>query len=211
MLTYADIDTHKKAIVFELDDVLFPKKDYLLQVYYLFANLLEYTETVPPASDLVDFLKTAYERHGEAGLFERAAAVFGIDSKYKEHLDRLHLAAQLPLKLLLYKPILDLMQTLDSQGKQLLVLTAGNQTMQLNKMRHMEWNGLDKVLKVYFQEELMAKQLEPMDFLLKDNGLQAEDVLYIHSGDTAVSINTPMVDCIGAERFWKPSTITHNN
>jgi len=27
----------KKVYVFELDDVVFPKKDYLLQVYYLFA------------------------------------------------------------------------------------------------------------------------------------------------------------------------------
>jgi hypothetical protein len=36
--------TRKKAFVFELDNVLYPEKDYFFQIYYLFANLLEYTE-----------------------------------------------------------------------------------------------------------------------------------------------------------------------
>ena len=208
MLTYVDIDVTKKAVIFELDDVLFPKKDYLLQVYYLFANLLEYTETVPPAKDLTDFLKTAYEHYGEEGLFERAAEVFGIDHKYKENFDRLHVTAQLPLKLLLYKPMLDLMQALKEQGKLLLVLTEGNPAMQLNKMRHVEWNGLDKMLKVYFHEELLARQLEPLDFLLKDNELQTKDVLYIRSGDKPV--DGIEIDQLDAKRFWKPSATIDN-
>ncbi len=196
----AAIDTRKKAVIFGLDDVLFPKKDYLLQVYYLFANLLEYIETVPPAKDLTDFLKRYYEHHGEAGLFERAIAVFNIDPKHKESFDRLHLAAQLPLKLLLYKPILDLMQALHQQGRQLLVLADGNPVMQLNKLRHVEWNGLDKVLKVYFYEELLAKKLDPLGFLLKDNGLEAKDVLYIHKEDDELASKLE-VDCLSADRF----------
>ena len=44
MFTYTDIDARKKAFVFELDNVLYPEKDYLLQVYYLFASFLEYSE-----------------------------------------------------------------------------------------------------------------------------------------------------------------------
>ncbi|MBK1439006.1 HAD hydrolase-like protein [Parapedobacter sp. ISTM3] len=201
MLTYADIPAGKKAVVFELDDVLFPRKDYVLQVYYLFANLLEYTETVPPANDLTDFFKTAYTHHGEEGIFERAAEAFGIDRKYKEHFDRLHLAARLPLKLLPYKPMLALMEALHQQGKQLFVLTEGNPTMQLNKLKHMEWSGLDRVVKVYFQEELLNRQLDPLGFLLQDNSLQAPDVLYVHAVDSSVLPNDLGIDTIAAERF----------
>src|SRR5690606_8319296 len=95
MLTYFDLEDDKKALVFELDDVLFPKKDYLLQVYYLFAHLLEYTEAAPPAADLTEFLKTAYEHHGEAGLFERAADAFAIDRKYKVQFEGMHTTARL--------------------------------------------------------------------------------------------------------------------
>lgn len=203
MLTYLDIDEAKKAVIFELDDVLFPRKDYLLQVYYLFANFLEYTEMVPPAQDLTDFLKTAYEHQGEEGLFERAAEVFGIDYRYKENFERLHLTAQLPLKLLLYKPMFDLMQVLNEHGRQLLVLTEGNPTIQLNKLRHIAWNGLDKVLKIYFHEELLARKFEPIDFLLHDNKLLANDVLYIRS--VGKPLKGQAVDCLYAERFLESS------
>ena len=54
-MVYADIDPAKKAFVFELDNVVFPAKDYDLQVYYLFASFLEFQETFPPASDLIQF------------------------------------------------------------------------------------------------------------------------------------------------------------
>ncbi len=212
MLTYTDIEVHKKALVFELDDVLFPKRDYLLQVYYLFAHFLEYTETVPPANDLTGFLKTAYEHHGEAGLFERAAEAFSIDPKYKVHFDRLHFTAQLPAKLLLYQSMVELMQASHQNGKRLFVLTGGNPALQLNKLRYVEWNGLDQVMKVYFQEELQEKQRGPLGYLLEDNGLQQSDVLYVHAGNKPALAAPLNVDCVGAARFWDPSaTSTHHS
>ncbi len=204
MLTYQDIAADKKAIVFELDDVLYPKRDYLLQVYYLFANLLEYTETVPPAKDLTEFLKTAYFHHGEDGLFERAAETFGIEPKYRSNFDRMHLTAMLPLKLWLYKPIRELMQASHADGKRLFILASGNPVMQLNKLRQLEWNGLEQAIKAYFTEELMRDGYEPMTFLLKDNGLQVGDVLYIH----AEGIPLAGVDCIGVDRILGPTPST---
>lgn len=200
-MTQLNIPIEKKALVFGLDDVLFPKKDYLLQVYYLFAHLLEYIETVPPAKDLTEFLKSAYLHHGELGLFERAAEAYGIDRKYKEQFDRLHLTAKLPLKLLLPKPVRDTMQAARQNGKRLFILTDGNPAMQLNKLRHTEWEGLDQAINVYFEEELVSQQKEPMGFLLTENELEAQDVLYIHaSGDdqTATATN---VDRVHVERI----------
>lgn len=206
MLTYADIDTGKKALLFEVDDVLFPEKDYLLQVYYLFAHLLEYTETVPPAAELTDFLKTAYEHHGEGGLFERAAETFAIDRKYQVQFEGMHKTARLPAKLLLYQAMLDLMRAAHQDGKQLLIFTEGDPTAQLNKLRHVEWNGLDKAVKVYFQAELRAKGHEPLDYLLGENGLQAGDVLYIHAGEKPTPAMAKGVDCVAASRFLNTQT-----
>lgn len=205
MLTYADIDVSKKALLFEVDDVLFPKKDYLLQVYYLFAHLLEYTETVPPAGELTGFMKTAYEHHGEAGLFDRAAEAFGVDTKYRVQFERMHKTARLPAKLLLYQAMLNLMREASAHGKQLLVFTDGDPAMQLNKLRHVEWNGLDQLVKVYFKEELRAKGHAPLDYLLEENGLQMNEVLYIHAGDTADLAIAKDVDCLAAGRFLEPT------
>src|SRR3546814_13229661 len=129
MMTYADIDANKKALLFEVDNVLFPEKDYLLQVYYLFAHLLEYTETVPPAAELTGFLKTAYEQHGETGLFDRAAEAFAIDPKYRVQFERMDRTARLPAKLLLYQSVLDLIHTAHNDGNRLLLFTRGDPPM----------------------------------------------------------------------------------
>ena len=37
-MKYSDIDSRKNAFLFELDNVLYPEKDYLFQVYYIFAK-----------------------------------------------------------------------------------------------------------------------------------------------------------------------------
>ena len=206
MITYTDIDTNKKALLLGADDVLFPKKDYLLQVYYLFAHLLEYTETVPPAADLVRFMKTAYEQHGETGLFDRAAEAFAIDMKYRTQFERMHQTAQLPAKLLLYQAMLDLMRAASESGKQLLIFTAGDPVMQLNKLRYVEWNGLDRAVKVYFRDELEAKGHEPLDYLLQENNLQMDDVLYIHAGENPDPAMANRVDTLAAARFLEPPT-----
>src|SRR3546814_3179989 len=152
-------------------------------------------ETVPPAAELTGFPKTAYEQHGETGLFDRAAEAFAIDPKYRIQFERMHRTAQLPAKLLLYQSVLDLMHTADQHGKRLFIFTTGDPAMQLNKLRHVEWNGLDRSVKVYFGEELQAKGHEPLDYLLQENGLQTEDVLYIHAGDNADPGTANRVDC----------------
>src|SRR5690606_29182106 len=149
-----------------------------------------------------------YERHGEAGLFERAAETFAIDAKYQVQFERMHQTARLPAKLLLYQAILDLMREAHRQGKQLLIFTDGEPTMQLNKLRHVEWNGLDQQVKVYFQAELRAKGYVPLDYLLRENELQKEDVLYIHAGNSRASAMEQGVDCLAADRFLATSAVS---
>lgn len=200
------IAAEKKALVFGLDDVLFPKKDYVLQVYYLFAHLLEYTETVPPAKDLIEFLKSAYTHHGEQGLFKRAAEAFGIDGKYQMHFDRLHLSAKLPLKLLLYRSVKDMMQKAHEDGKRIFIITGGNPAMQLNKLQHMEWEGLDRFVKVYFEDELISQQKDPLAHLLAENGLEARDVLHVHASDDR-SERTVDVDRLDIKRILTDLTL----
>ncbi|WP_407427342.1 HAD hydrolase-like protein [Arcticibacter sp.] len=180
MINYSDFDPSKKAFIFELDNVLYPEKDYLLQVYYLFANFLEYIETVPPAGDLIAFMQKTYEHQGKEQIFDKAQAVFGIDEKYRENFLRLHREAKLPLKLLLYKEMLDLLQQITVDRKQIFLVTAGNPIQQLNKIRHMEWNGLENYLKVFFTDELEPKPAPGVLLnILKDNDLDASEVVLI--------------------------------
>ncbi|HET8827774.1 MAG TPA: HAD hydrolase-like protein [Pelobium sp.] len=180
MLKFHEIKSGKKAVIFELDDVLFPKKDYDLQVYYLFANFIEYLETFPPAQDMLSFMTKRYEVHGNTAMFDEVVKTFGIDAKFKENLALLFTNAKLPLKLLLYKESLALLQELVVNRNDIYILTSGNPETQLNKIKQTEWNGLDKYLKVYFTDEFSKESpIEALDYLLKENNLAKANVLLV--------------------------------
>jgi hypothetical protein len=180
MLTYNNIDPTKKAFVFELDDVIFPKRDYLLQVYYLFANLLEYVEQSPTSKELTDFFKASYLKEGEKEIFKKAAKEFDIDLKHEESFNSLHVNAKLPLKLLLYKEILGLLTYIVGEGKSIFILTKGNPLMQFNKIKQIEWKGLDQYIKAYFYDEIVLKsELKPIEYVLIENNILPHEALFI--------------------------------
>jgi phosphoglycolate phosphatase-like HAD superfamily hydrolase len=189
MLKFGEINPSKNAIIFELDDVLIPKKDYDLQVYYLFANFIEYLETFPPSQEMLAFISKRYELHGNTGMFDEIAVTFGVDKKYEENLALLFKTAKLPLKLLLFKESLALLQELVINRKQLFILTAGTPEQQLNKIKQTEWNGLDKYLKVYFKNEFMGLSAgSAMLFLLKENDLNKDEAVFVGSDNSDYDI-----------------------
>ncbi len=181
MLHYQDIAEKYDAYIFELDDVLFPAKEYDLQVYYLFAQFVEYTEGFPPASDLVDFFKKGYESgQNMTRVYADAEKTFAIDEKYRENLERLFVQAALPLKIILYKEMLELMQQIVVDRKKLFIVTNGLPRMQLNKIRQTEWNGLEQYLRVYFAEELKPKpDSSVIDHICEEHHLKRRRILII--------------------------------
>jgi len=185
MLKYKDLDKQIKAFVFELDDVIYPEKDYLLQVYYLFSNFIEFTEGFPDSRDLTAFFKIAYTHHGDEGIFDRAKDAYGIDEKYRDNFERLYSTARLPLKLLLFSGILELMQEIVVDRKQLFLVTNGKPEVQLNKIRQIEWNGLEKYLKVYYASEINLKpNPDVLTYIMGDHQLIRKDMMVIGSTET---------------------------
>ncbi|MDB5111116.1 MAG: phosphatase YigB, superfamily [Mucilaginibacter sp.] len=183
-MKYSDIDNRKKAFLFELDDVIYPEKDYLFQVYYLFASLLEYTELID-AKAITDVMINTYIAGGKDTVFDIVKEKFGIDEKYRVNFYHLLLTAKLPLKLLVYKNILNLMQEIVVDRKQLFVVTNGNPAQQLNKIKQTEWNGLEPYLTCYFAEEVVPKpEPDVIDLLLKEHNLQRRDIIMIENSET---------------------------
>jgi phosphoglycolate phosphatase-like HAD superfamily hydrolase len=171
------------AFVFDLDDVLYPERDYLLQVYYLFANFMEYTEQLN-AQEIIDFMKAEYELAGAHGIFDKAAARFGIPEQYKQNFSLLHRTAKLPLKLLVFDPVMKFMQDLVVDRKQLYLLVSGDPEQQLNKIRQVEWLGLQQYLRVYFCEEIAPKPSgESLSYLIEMHDLKPEQVLMVGKRD----------------------------
>ena len=182
-MNYKDIDERKTAFIFELDNVLYPEKDYLYQVYYLFSSLLEYTELID-AKETTNLLINTYISEGKDVVFDRVKEKFNIDEKYRHNLDHLLITAKLPLKLFLYKNMLNLLQEIVIDRKKVFIVTNGEPEQQLNKIKQTEWHGLEQYLIVYFTEET-SPMPEPdvIDLLIKDHGLQRRDLLMIANSE----------------------------
>src|ERR1700744_4014435 len=109
MIRYSDLDPRKDAFIFELDNVLYPEKDYLYQVYYLFTAFLEYTEQID-AKAATDFMVSAYQAGGSGTVFDALKKKLDLDEKYRFNFNHLNNTAKLPLPLLLYPDMLELLQ-----------------------------------------------------------------------------------------------------
>lgn len=179
MIKYSDIDPHINAFVFELDNVLFPEKDYLYQVYYLFAGYLEYTELLD-AKVLVSLMVSTYEQSGASAVFDTLKERFKIDEKYRFNFEHLHTAAQVPLMLYIYPEMLTLLQDIVVDRKQIFILTNGNPQQQLNKIKHTDWQGLEKYLTCYFADEIAPKpEPDALHFVIEKHSLQRREILMI--------------------------------
>lgn len=182
-MNYSDIDKRKNAFIFELDNVLYPEKDYLYQVYYLFASLLEYTE-LTDAKTATDVLVNTYTNEGKEAAFERLKEKFNIGEKFRSNLDHLLITAKLPLKLLLYKNMLTLLQDIVIDRKKIFIVTNGNPQQQLNKIKQTEWHGLEQYLTVYFADETLPKpEPDALDELIKQHNLQRREILMIENSE----------------------------
>jgi FMN phosphatase YigB (HAD superfamily) len=179
MIKYSDIDPRINAFVFELDNVLFPEKDYLYQVYYLFAGYLEYTELLD-AKVLVNLMVSTYEQSGASAVFDTLKERFKVDEKYRFNFEHLHTAAQVPLLLFIYPEMLSLLQEIVVDRKQIFILTNGNPQQQLNKIKHTDWQGLEKYLTCYFADEIAAKpEPDALHFIMDKHHLHRREVLMI--------------------------------
>lgn len=178
-MIYSDIDKQKSAFIFELDNVIYPEKDYLFQVYYLFAGAIEYTELID-AKATTDLMVATYLEEGNSVVFDRVKEKLGIDEKYRQSFEHLMLTAKLPLKLLVYKKVLDLLQEIVIDRKKIFIVTNGNPQQQLNKIRQTEWNGLEQYLTCYFIQESRPKpETDAIELLMTEHNLQRREIVMV--------------------------------
>lgn len=183
-MKYKDIDKRKNAFILELDDVLYPAKDYIYQVYYLFANMLEYVELVD-AKQTTKLMTDTYISEGADVVFDTVAKQFPIAEKYRENFYNLFVTAKLPLKLLLYQNMLTLIQDIVVDRKKLFIVTNGSVPQQVNKIKQVEWHKLEPYLTCYFAEETAPKpEPDVIHLLMQEHNLQRRDILMI--GNTPV-------------------------
>jgi FMN phosphatase YigB (HAD superfamily) len=184
MIRYADLDPRKEAFIFELDNVLYPAKDYYYQVFYLFGALIEYSLLID-AKEATNLMIDAYLAHGIDEVFDNLKKSINLEEKFRDNFNLLSNTAKLPLKLLLYQDMLKLLQDIVVDRKKIFIVTNGNPIRQLNKIKQTEWHGLEPYLTCYFANETAPKpETDSIDTLIMDHGLQRRAILMIGNSET---------------------------
>lgn len=187
--------SNKKALIISLDDALYPKKDYLLQVYYLFSEFMAYSEQID-AKAMIDFISKVYTEDGEQDIFAKTAAQFNIPDKYEHNFNLLFETARLPLKLLLYQNVLALLQEVVIDRRPIFIIAKGNPAEAVNKIKQMEWNGLEQYLKVYFTAEFDNSISQTVMGILKEQSLGKDEVvLFVTKNQLTTNFVNIGVDC----------------
>lgn len=182
-MKYKDVDKRKSAFILELDNVLYPEKDFLYQVYYLFANMLEYVDHID-AKETTNLMTTTYIEDGADAVFDKVAEKFPLTVKYHDNFNNLLVTAKLPLKLLMYQNMLSFLQEVVVDRKKIFIVTNGNVQQQVNKIKQVEWHGLEKYLTCYFAEETAAKpESDVITLLMQEHNLQRRDILMIGNSE----------------------------
>jgi HAD superfamily hydrolase (TIGR01549 family) len=183
-MKYIDLDERKTAFIFELDNVIYPEKDYLFQIYYLFAASMEYVELID-AKAATDFMVNTYFSDGKDAVFGALQQKFNIADKYRDNFQQMMHNVKLPLKLLVYTDILELMQQIVIDRKRIFIVTNGHRDQQLNKIKQTEWNGLESYLTCYFADEVKPKpETDVIDKLIQEQNLKRKDLLMIGDSET---------------------------
>lgn len=173
----------KEAFVFELDNVLYPEKDYLLQVYFLYAQFIEYAEQIP-ASEIVKYVEITFLNEGKHDLYEKITKQFNLPEKYRINFMLLLNNARLPLKLLIFEEVLRLLQTIVLERKQIFIFTDGTPMMQLNKIKQTEWHGLEQYLTLFFSADTAPKPSSMgIEAIINTYSLDREKILIIGSNE----------------------------
>jgi phosphoglycolate phosphatase-like HAD superfamily hydrolase len=182
-MKYTDIDPRKTTFIFELDNVLYPEKDYLFQAYYLFAGYLEYLDLIDE-KEAVEIMVDAFNQNGKEAVFSAVQEKYNLNDNYKIHFEFVMKTAKLPLKLLLFQKMLELLQDIIVNRKKLFIVTNGKPEQQLNKIKQTEWHGLEKYLVCYFADEIVAKpEPDVINNILRDHNLRRNDIVMIGNSD----------------------------
>ncbi len=173
----------KKAFVFDLDNTLYPEKDYLYQIYYMVGQFIEYQETFDHQI-ITKYLIDEFEKNGRAHIFDKLIEQFNLKKEYVDNCIRLLRTARLPLKLLLYKEAEWMLNELKEKQKFIFILTNGAPEQQYNKITQIEWNGLQKHIMCYYANEIVPKPApDGLQKIMTDHQLSAEELVFIGDAD----------------------------
>ena len=80
----------------------------------------------------------------------------------------------------MFDPVLKFMQDLVVERRTIYLLAAGDPEQQLNKIRQIEWNGLEQYIRVFFKDEItMNPDHDSLAKFVTAHKLLPEDIMFV--------------------------------
>jgi len=166
--------------IFDLDNTLYNEEDYLFQAYKVICDRYSTLEPGQDKRSLFDLMIKIYYQEGRDKLFDRFLETTGSDKKYMTLFLSILRTFKPEKPLLINKTVLEFLHLLAEKKKNMYVLTNGNPQQQRNKIRHIEWQGLDKYINFIFAEEIARKPSPAGVFhILNVSGIRNDSAIFI--------------------------------
>lgn len=170
--------------LFDLDDTLYPEKDYLYQGYKAIDKELSSMYHIKKG-EISSFLISTFESEGRKQLFDKLFDHFNINKSSLKDVLQVLRNFKPPKKISLYPLFYDLIPQIINSSERVFIVTNGNPIQQKNKVNNIDWKSLDKELVFVFANEFKRKPSKDSFNHIKNKYLIKEDsTIMIGDADT---------------------------
>ena len=171
--------------IFDLDNTIYNEEDYLYQAYAAIAD--RFADLIPAydKEQLFFIMKEIFENQGREKLFNKFLTSVNCDNSYlSECIDILRsFVPEKPIEINKY--VKSILLDLIKRNKKIFVLTNGNADQQKNKIKHINWKGLDSYMHFVFAEEIEAKPSPAgVLYILKISGIEKNNAVFVGDSET---------------------------
>ena len=174
-------------IIFDLDGTLYDEQLYLNAAYKTIAAYLSERHHLD-MTELEDFLISGFESGGRSGLFDRLCSRFEIPESEISDMLILMRTVDVDGTLDLYPQMQELLRSLIAAHKPVFIITNGTAEQQQNKVKSINWQGLDQHIEIVFANTIQPKpDRAAFDYLVEKFNLVPNKTVFI--GDTQTDID----------------------
>ncbi len=153
-----------KNIIFDLDNTIYDETIYLFHAYEEIAKQIGKDFKIKP-SKIYDFLKITFEKTGRTDLFGHMIREFSLTESCLFKSLTILRTVKVPKQLEIYPLVLQLIFDCVDSSKKLFVITNGNPHQQRNKIKQINWHGIDTHIQFVLANEVEPKP-NPLSFKL---------------------------------------------
>lgn len=174
-----------QLFIFDLDNTIYNEEDYLFQAYSEIAGRFSGLTTGKSKKSLLKIIMSIYTKDGREKLFDKFLETAGLDITYLSECLEILRNFTPPDRIKMYRKTEKVLRMLIERGKQIFILTNGNPAQQRNKIKSVDWKGLDMSITFILADEIEPKPSPAgIEYILRQTNTGKEQVIFIGDSET---------------------------